>query len=143
MARLSDSVAPLVKMISRGVAPIRSAICLRALSTACFGFPAELVIAAGGVAEVLGEVGQHRVENARVHPRGGVIIEINGRLHFFELPDAGWPYTTGFSGTGRRRQLREPYRGRFRQIRDGEIIEQSRIASCTLRSGSRTVQLSD
>ena len=34
-ARLSDSVAPLVKTISLGVAPIRSAICLRAFSTAC------------------------------------------------------------------------------------------------------------
>ena len=34
MARLLDSVAPLVKTISFGLAPIRSAICLRALSTA-------------------------------------------------------------------------------------------------------------
>src|SRR5580704_6363607 len=32
--RLSDSVAPLVKMISFGVAPISEAICCRALSTA-------------------------------------------------------------------------------------------------------------
>ena len=47
------------------------------------GHPAELVIAAGGVAEVFGEVGQHRVENAGVHARGRVIIEIYGRLHFF------------------------------------------------------------
>ncbi len=46
------------------------------------GLPAEFVIAAGGVTEVFGEVGQHRVEDARVHPRRRVIVEINGRLHF-------------------------------------------------------------
>jgi hypothetical protein len=34
IARLFDSVAPLVKMISFGLAPIRSATCLRAVSTA-------------------------------------------------------------------------------------------------------------
>jgi hypothetical protein len=34
IARLFDSVAPLVKMISFALAPIRSATCLRAASTA-------------------------------------------------------------------------------------------------------------
>ncbi len=34
IARLSDSVAPLVNTISFGLAPMRSAICLRAFSTA-------------------------------------------------------------------------------------------------------------
>ncbi len=34
IARLSDSVAPLVKTISFAFAPMRSATCLRALSTA-------------------------------------------------------------------------------------------------------------
>ena len=34
IARLSDSVAPLVNTISFGFAPMRSAICLRAFSTA-------------------------------------------------------------------------------------------------------------
>ena len=34
MARLSDSVAPLVKTISLALAPIRSATCLRPFSTA-------------------------------------------------------------------------------------------------------------
>ena len=50
-----------------------------------FGHPAELMIAAGGVAEVFGEVRQHRVENAGVHTRRRVIVEINGRLHFVSL----------------------------------------------------------
>ena len=45
------------------------------------GHPAELVIAAGGVAEILGEIGQHRVEDPRVHRRRRVIVEINRRLH--------------------------------------------------------------
>src|SRR6185312_8010773 len=48
-----------------------------------FGDPAELVIAAGGIAEVLREVGQHGVENARVHRRRRVVVEINGCLHSF------------------------------------------------------------
>ena len=47
------------------------------------GHPAELVIAAGGIAEVLREIGQHRLEDAGVHLRGRVIVEINGRLHLF------------------------------------------------------------
>ncbi len=42
-----------------------------------FGFPAEFMVAAGGVAEMFGEVGEHRVEDARIHSRGGVIVEIN------------------------------------------------------------------
>jgi hypothetical protein len=38
MARLSDSVAPEVKMISLSDAPISSATCLRAFSTAASAF---------------------------------------------------------------------------------------------------------
>jgi hypothetical protein len=57
-------------MISFALAPMRSATCLRAFSTASSAFPAEGVIAARGVAELLREVGQHRLEHPRVD--GGV-----------------------------------------------------------------------
>ena len=50
-ARLFDSVAPLVKTISFAVAPIRLGDLLARLLDRFFRFPAEAVIAAGGVAE--------------------------------------------------------------------------------------------
>ena len=46
-----------------------------------FGLPAEAVIAAGGVAEDVGEVRPHRLEHARVHRRGGVIVHVNRQFH--------------------------------------------------------------
>ena len=46
-----------------------------------FGYPAEFVVAAGGVAELLSEIGQHRFDNARVHRRGRVIVHINRKLN--------------------------------------------------------------
>ncbi len=45
------------------------------------GHPAELVVAAGGVAEVLGEVGQHLLHHARIGARGGVVVHVDGQLH--------------------------------------------------------------
>ena len=83
MARLSDSVAPLVKMISRGDGADQIRNLLARLVHGLLGHPAELVIAAGGIAEIFGEIGHHRVEDPRVHLRRRVIIEINRRLHFF------------------------------------------------------------
>src|SRR6266853_2909655 len=49
-----------------------------------FAGPAERVIAACGVAEFLGEIGQHRVDNTRVHRGGRVIVHVNRQLdsHF-------------------------------------------------------------
>ena len=43
--------------------------------------PAKLMIAAGGIAELAGEVGQHGFEDPRVHGRGGVVIHIEGKVH--------------------------------------------------------------
>ena len=43
-------------------------------------FPAEGVAAAGGIAEVGGEVGHHRLEHARVERRGGVVVHVDGEL---------------------------------------------------------------
>ena len=42
------------------------------------GLPAEAVVAAGGVAELVGEVRQHRLQHPRVHRGGSVVIHING-----------------------------------------------------------------
>src|SRR5450432_2908508 len=58
MARLSDSVAPDVLL----------------------GRPPEAVRAAGRVAEDLGEVRQHRLDDARVHLRRRVIVHVDGEL---------------------------------------------------------------
>jgi hypothetical protein len=44
------------------------------------GFPAEGVVARGGVAEDAGEVGHHGFEHARVERRGGVIVHVDGQL---------------------------------------------------------------
>ena len=74
-------MAPLVKMISRGGGSDQIGDLFARFVHSLLGHPAEFVVAAGGVAEVLREIGQHRVEDARVHLRGRVIIEINGRLH--------------------------------------------------------------
>ena len=41
------------------------------------------MIAAGGVAELLREVGQHRFEHARIHRGGGVVIHVDRQLDAF------------------------------------------------------------
>ena len=53
IARLSDSVAPLVKTISFGVGADQIGDLLARLVDRFFRFPAERMVAAGGVAEVL------------------------------------------------------------------------------------------
>ena len=52
-----------------------------------FAGPAEAVIAAGGVAKLLGEIGQHRFHDARIDGRGRVIVHVNRQLdrHFLRL----------------------------------------------------------
>ena len=77
MARLSLSVAPLVKTISLAVAPIEPRHLLAGLVDGLLGLPAEGVVAAGGVAEVLGEVRQHRFQHPRVDRGGGVVVHVN------------------------------------------------------------------
>ena len=46
-----------------------------------FRLPSERVVAAGRIAEFFREVGQHRLQDARIHRRGGVVIKINGGFH--------------------------------------------------------------
>ena len=47
---------------------------------AVLGIPAEDVIATRGVAELLGEVRKHRLDSARVCPRGGGVVHVNREL---------------------------------------------------------------
>src|SRR4029078_7774710 len=42
------------------------------------GFPSETMIAAGSVAELLGEVGQHSLDHARIDRGRGVVVEGDG-----------------------------------------------------------------
>ena len=60
---------------------------------AFFGGPAEGVIAAGGIAELLHEVGQHFFQHPRVHGGGGVVIHVDGQLHALGVGvwTAWWP----------------------------------------------------
>src|SRR6266403_1650553 len=46
-----------------------------------FTGPTERVITAGSVAKFFGEIGQHRLQHARIDLSGGVIIEINWQLY--------------------------------------------------------------
>ena len=45
------------------------------------GLPAEAVGAAGGVAEDVGEVRQHRLQHARIDRRGGVVVHVDRVAH--------------------------------------------------------------
>jgi hypothetical protein len=47
--------------------------------------PAERVVAAGRIAEVLGKVRQHRLDHARIDPRGGVVVHEDGKLDGHQL----------------------------------------------------------
>ena len=64
-------------MISLGRALISRAMRARALIHRLLGLPAERMIAAGGVAELFGEIRQHFLEHARIHRRGGVVVHVN------------------------------------------------------------------
>ena len=51
-----------------------------------FRFPSEAMVAAGGVAELLGEIREHRIEHTRIDARGRMIVHINRLLqHFFSI----------------------------------------------------------
>ena len=56
IARLFDSLAPLVKTISAGLAPISAATCARAASTRLLRLPPVGVLLAVGIAEAIAEV---------------------------------------------------------------------------------------
>src|SRR6185503_11227466 len=63
------------------------------------GRPAEGMRAAGGIAEHLGEVRQHRLDHARVDRRGGMVVHVDGELEgHLEIPSTSsgarpsWPW---------------------------------------------------
>ena len=79
MAMLFDSVAPPVKTISRGCAPMSDGdIASRGLDRVSRA-PAPGMRGGGRVAEVAREIRQHRLEHTLVHRRRGVVIEVDGR----------------------------------------------------------------
>ena len=78
MAMLLASVAPPVKTISSGAAPIRAATSARACSTAVVGAAAQCV-RRRRIAEVAAQERQHRLEDLRVDRGGRVVVEIDGR----------------------------------------------------------------
>jgi hypothetical protein len=45
-----------------------------------FGLPAKGMAAAGGVAEALAEIRQHRLEHPRIDGRRGVVVHVDGKL---------------------------------------------------------------
>ena len=48
--------------------------------------PSEAMVAAGGVAELFSEIRKHRIEHARIDPRGRMIVHVNGLFqHLFFL----------------------------------------------------------
>jgi hypothetical protein len=54
------------------------------LTTVLYGLfraPAKRVIAAGGIAKLVGKKGQHGLKHARVERRGRVIVHVNRQLH--------------------------------------------------------------
>ena len=80
MARLSDSVAPRGEDdLLLGRADQLGHLLARLLDRR-LGLPAEGVVARRGVAEVLPQVGQHRLQHARVERRGGVVVHVDGQL---------------------------------------------------------------
>ena len=81
IARLLLSVAPLVKMISFAGRADQGGDLLAGLLDGRLRLPAEGVAAAGRVAELLGEVRQHRLDHARVGPRRRVVVHVDRRLH--------------------------------------------------------------
>ena len=80
IARLFDSVAPEVKMISLGFGPDRAGDLFAGLLDRLAGLPAKPVRDAGRVAVDLREIRQHRLDNPRVGPRRRMVVEIDGQV---------------------------------------------------------------
>ena len=75
-ARLSDSVPPEVKMISSGFAAQELCHLLPGLFQSLFCLQAKAV-QAGGIAELLGKVGQHGLQDLGRHGSGGGVVHVN------------------------------------------------------------------
>ena len=104
IARLIDSVPPLVKTTSRGLAPSTAAIRSRASSSAAGN--ASFAVATTRIRKTRSGNRRNRVDDFRQRPRGGIIIEKDA-LHDVEfsrrLLSAGSRARFGFARRWRRR----------------------------------------
>ena len=91
IARLLDSVAPLVKTISCAVAPISAAICSRAASTASSASQPNEWLRLAALPKRSREVRQHRLEHARIDRRRRVVVHVDRQVQDMtsEKIDAG------------------------------------------------------
>ena len=80
-ARLSDSVAPLVKTISRGAAPASSATRRRASSTAFSASQPKLWLRLAALPNCGPKKGSMASSTRGVHRRGGVMVQVDRLLH--------------------------------------------------------------
>ena len=136
IARLFDSVAPLVKTISPADALMSAAI-LRSRGVDRFlRFPAERVLARGGVAEPLAEVRQHRLEHTGIDGRGRVVIEIDRLGH--EWPSSARTRQRHVMRVGRRAPRSV---SRSTPPAASRSPAPTRIRSLIRQSGSRTLHL--
>ena len=81
IARLFDSVAPEVKMISLAVAPISLAICSRAFSTAASASHPNEWLRLAAFPNIVVKIRHHRLQHARIERRGRVIVHIYRQMH--------------------------------------------------------------
>ena len=98
IARLFDSVAPLVNTTSRKRAPISVGDLLARLLDRLAGLPAKGMISARRIAEVLRKKRQHRVEHARIDRSRGMGIEVDrfhGQSTIYNLQTTIWKLQTG------------------------------------------------
>src|SRR5260370_1062142 len=79
--RLSDSVAPLVKMISFGVAPISEATCARAFSTASSPAQPNEWLRLAALPQFSVKYVSIAFHPPRIDRRGRVIVHVNRQLH--------------------------------------------------------------
>ena len=119
-----------------------------------FGFPAERMVAAGGVAEVLGEVRQHRLDDARIDRRRRVIVHVDRKLdgHCCLSRSAGLTARLCAMSSRRPSQMRVQAPPRASDAGAGGSAASSaivhspsaaRIRSRTRHSGSRTLHFAN
>ena len=119
--------------LARREAPMSAATCARARVDRLLRLPAVGVLPARGVAELLGEIRQHRLEHARIDGRGGV-----------DNPDRRAEPSTSASATRARERQRRPDRLLGRRLgrrlpASEHVASAARMRSLIRHSGSRTL----
>ena len=80
-----------------------------------FGFPAEFVAAAGGIAEFFREIRQHCIQDARIDGRGRLVIEVYRQLERHLLHFS--PLSSNASSEARLRDRRQDLQARLTRSR--------------------------